>query len=261
MTMPENNQSKDPQVVSIFPRVMETLYALTQGEGVLSVRAIAEGTGNSRSSTHRILQSLAESGYAEQREDGGYSVGPRLIELAARVFGAVPVLKIANSIMTELVRDAGETCYLATYSQGDHYATFIHRVESDHPVRHVQPLGTRLPLHAGAIGKAILAASDVDPGSLELVTFTPRTPTKSALVKELKRIRDAGYATSFEERIVGAAGVAAPVFSGESLVGGLSISIPTSRAPKDRLDAIGSAVRKSAHELSLALTATGVKRI
>lgn len=263
MPIAENNQDvKGAQVVSIFPRVMDTLYALTESQGVLSVRTIAEATGNSRSSTHRILQSLAESGYAEQRQDGGYAVGPRLIELAARVFGVVPVLKMADSIMTQLVREVGETCYLATYSPGEPFATFIHRVESDHPVRHVQPLGTRLPLHAGAVGKAILAASDIDPATLDLVAFTPRTlTTKASLLKDLKRVRDLGYATSFEERVVGAAGVAAPLFSGDTLIGGLSVSIPTSRAPKDRLDAVGNAVRKRAHEFSLALTAMGVKRI
>lgn len=263
MPMAEKNQDvKGAPVVSLFPRVMDTLYALTASAGALSVRTIAEATGNSRSSTHRILQTLAESGYAEQRHDGSYTVGPRLIELAARVFGVVPILKIADSIMTQLVGEVGETCYLATYSHGEHFTTFIHRVESDHPVRHVQPLGTRLPLHAGAVGKAILAASDLDVSTLELVEFTPRTlTTKAALVKELKRIRELGYATSFEERVVGAAGVAAPLFSGDTLVGGLSVSIPTSRAPQDRLDAVGVAVRKRAQEFSSALTATGVKRI
>lgn len=68
--------------------------------------------------------------------------------------------------------------------------------------------------------------------TLDLVAFTPRTlTTKASLLKDLKRIRALGYATSFEERVVGAAGVAAPLFSGDTLVGGLSVSIPTSRAP------------------------------
>jgi IclR family transcriptional regulator, acetate operon repressor len=263
MPTTENNQDvKAAQAVSIFPRVMDTLYALTSSEGILSVRTIAEATGNSRSSTHRILQSMAESGYAEQRQDGGYTVGPRLIELAARVFGVVPVLKIADSVMTQLEAEVGETCYLASYSPGDTYTTFIHRVESDHPLRHVQPLGTRLPLHAGAIGKAVLAASDVDPASIELTAYTPRTlTTRTALVKDLKAIRSQGYATSVEERVVGVAGVAAPLMSGDTVVGGLSVSIPASRVPKAGLDGIGIAVRKRAQELSLALTAMGVKRI
>jgi IclR family acetate operon transcriptional repressor len=261
-TTDNNQEAKAAQAVSLFPRVMDTLYALTASEGILSVRTIAEATGNSRSSTHRILQSMAESGYAEQRQDGGYTVGPRLIELAARVFGVVPVLKIADSIMTQLESEVGETCYLASYSAGDTFTTFIHRVESDHPLRHVQPLGTRLPLHAGAIGKAVLAASGVDPATLELTAYTPRTPTtRTALVKDLKSIRSQGYATSIEERVVGVAGVAAALMSGDTVVGGLSVSIPASRVPKAGLDGIGIVVRKRAQELSLALTAMGVKRI
>jgi IclR family acetate operon transcriptional repressor len=258
-TTDNTNEVKSAQAV---PRVMQTLFALSESASSLSVRAIADTIGNSRSSTHRILQSLAESGYAEQRQDGGYTVGPRLIELAARVFGAVPVLKMVDSVMTELVQEVGETCYLATYSRGENSTTFIHRVETDNPVRHVQALGTRLPLHAGAIGKAILAAADIDVGTLDLKSFTPRTlTTRAALGKELKRIREQGYATSIEERVVGRAGAAAALLSGNTVVGGLSISIPTSRLSKNGLDAIGKKVLKRANELSMALTAMGLKRI
>jgi len=259
MSMNDNNEAKGAQGV---PRVMDTLYALTESAGGLSVRTIAEATGNSRSATHRILQSLAECGYAEQGHDGSYAVGRLLIELAARTFNAVPVLKMADSIMTELVREVGETCYLATYWRGEAFTTFIHRVETDNPVRHIQALGARLPLHAGAVGKAILSVSDIDLGTLDLAAFTPGTLiTKAALGKDLKRIRELGYATSSEERVLGVAGVAAPVLSGDSVVGGLSVSIPISRVPKDGLDALGKAVSKRAQEFSLALTAMGVKHI
>jgi IclR family acetate operon transcriptional repressor len=75
---------------------------------------------------------------------------------------------MADSIATELVREVGETCYLATYSRDDASTTFIHRVETDNPVRHVQALGARLPLHAGAVGKAILAVSGIDVGTSTL---------------------------------------------------------------------------------------------
>jgi len=263
MATDQNSEDeKGGQSVPISQRVTDTLYALTQSSGELSVRTIAESTGNSRSSTHRILQSLAENGYAEQRADGGYAVGRRLVELAARVFGVVPVLKIADGIMTDLVAEVGETCYLASYHSGDSFSTFVHRVESNHQVRHVQALGTRLPLHAGAVGKAILSAADIDLDTLDLVAYTPRTPTtKDALRKDIERARELGYATSFEERVGGVDGVAAPLISGDVVVGGLTVAIPTSRAPEAGFDAIGALVRKRAHELSSALTAMGVKHI
>jgi len=258
--------SEDAAVQASIPssqRVLDTLWALTESAGVLSVRTIADTTGNSRSATHRILQSLADSGHAEQRQDGGYTVGPRLLELAARVFGVTPVLKIVDSIMSQLVAEVGETCYLATYSQGEQFATFVHRVESDHLVRHVQALGTRLPLHAGAVGKAILSAlPDYDLSALDLVEFTPRTPTTlRALGADLERAREVGFATSFEERVVGVDGVASPLISGDVVVGGLTVAIPASRVPSEGLDVVGEHVRKRANELSAALTAMGVKRI
>ena len=122
---PEENGAR---AVSSFPRIVEVLYALTGGSQQQSVRAIAEVTGNSRSATQRILRSLADTGYAEQRDDGSYAVGPRLVELSARVFGVVPVLKLADSMMSALARELGETCYLATYSRGDTFTTYIHSV-------------------------------------------------------------------------------------------------------------------------------------
>lgn len=250
------------RAVSTFPRIVEVLYALTASSGVQSVRGIAELTGNSRSATQRILRSMADVGYAEQREGGSYGVGPRLVELAARVFGAVPPLKLADSVMNELVSKVGETSYLATYGQGDTFTTFIHRVETDQPVRHVQPLGVRLPLHAGAVGKAILSWTNLSLDGLELSRFTSSTMTgKPALKKELEKIRKLGYATSFEERVAGVVGIASPLLNGETVIGGISVSIPTSRVPKSGVEKIGEEVRLRAQELSLALTAMGVKRI
>lgn len=250
------------RAVPSFPRIVEVLYALTATSGIQSVRDIAEATGNSRSATQRILRSLADARYAEQRENGSYGVGPRLVELAARVFGVVPVFKMADSIMAELVSEVGETAYLATYTPGDTHTTFIHRAEADHPVRHVQALGVRLPLHAGAVGKAILTHSGLGLDKLELTRFTAHTlTTRAALRKELELIRTLGYATSFEERVSGVVGVAAPLFSGDDVVGGLSVSIPTSRVPADGVAGIGKAVRTQAEKLSQALTAVSVKRL
>ena len=228
-----------------------------------SIRAIAQQTGNSRSSTHRILQYLARGGYAEQTENGGYVVGSRLLSLSARVFGVIPVLQIAGSIMRNLVQEIGETCYLATYEQGDNFCTYVHRVESAHLVRHVQPLGVRIPLHAGAVGKAILAAlPDNAMPPLDLVSYTPHTLTSVAdLQASLKLVRQRQYATSVEERVIGVAGAAAAVTSAGTVIGGLTVSVPLSRVSSEGLDAIGVAVREHAQNLSAALTATGVKRI
>jgi IclR family acetate operon transcriptional repressor len=157
----------------------------------------------------------------------------------------------------------GETCYLATFNRDELFATFIHRVESNQPVRHVQPLGTRIPLHAGAVGKAILVASqDVNVDDIELVRFTPHTlTTRREFVKDLEASRARGYAVSYEERVEGIVGVAAALTSGDTAVGGLAVAIPVSRVPEEGLDGIGDAIRKYAAAVSATLTAMGVTRL
>jgi IclR family acetate operon transcriptional repressor len=250
-------------VPSTARRVTDVLFALTESETGMSIRAIAEKTDNSRSSTHRILQVLSEDGYTEQRADGGYAAGPKLVELAARVFGVVPILRYADELMRRLVLEVGETCYLATFDHEELFATFIHRVESDQPVRHVQPLGTRIPLHAGAVGKAILvAADDFDLNTIELVRITPHTLTKRReFLKDLEATRARGYAVSYGERVEGIVGVGSALTSGATVVGGLTVAIPESRVPEDGLEGIGETVRKYAAAISATLEAMGVKRL
>lgn len=243
-------------------RVTDVLFALTESETGLSVRAIAEKTDNSRSSTHRILLLLAEDGYAELRGNGGYAAGPKLVELSARTFGVIPVLRYAEELMGRLVSELRETCYLAAFNREESFATFIHRVESDEPVRYVQPLGTRLPLHAGAVGKAILAALDsADLNAIELVRFTPRTITsRHEFRKDIENTRARGYAVSHAERVNDVVGIASALRSGATVVGGLTVAIPVSRVSREDIDRVGQATMRYAAAISAALTAVGVKR-
>ncbi|MBB5536397.1 IclR family transcriptional regulator [Rhizobium giardinii] len=259
----ETTDEAPPQSIGLVNLVVETLYSLAARPEGSSIRAIAQETGNSRSSTHRILQYLARSGYAEQTENGSYVVGSRLVSLSARVFGVVPVLQIARSIMRRLVDEVGETCYLATYLPGDDFCTYVHRVESANLVRHVQPLGVRLPLHAGAVGKAILASLPAfDFTKLALVPYTVHTlTTEIALRESLDLVREKGYAVSVEERVLGVAGVASVLKSEDSVVGALTVSVPLSRVAPPDLDQIGELVKSYAEELSSALTGIGVTRI
>jgi len=258
----DDSSVPDLRSPSISRRVTGILYSLTEREGGLSVRAVAEEAGSSRSATHRILQMLADEGYAEIREQGRYTVGPKLIELAARVFGVVPLIRVADAIMVRLVQEVGETCYLAVYSASDTVATFVHRVESDEPVRHIQPLGSRLPLHVGAVGKAILAASpSIDLDDLDITRDAPRVPVnRKDLKRDVSKARELGYAVSVQERLSGVAAVASALRSGEDVIGALSVAIPVSRVPANGLDSIGETVKSYSLELSAAMQAMGAKR-
>lgn len=227
------------------------LQALSMhGAAGLSVRTAADLVGTSRSAAHRLLQSLASAGFAVQDSQGSYTVGSRLVLLAAQVLSGSSPLSAAHDVMARLVDEVGETAYLAMLLADESQAMFVYRVECANPVRYVQPIGTLIPLDAGAAGKAILA--HLDRGT---------AGASAELARELARVRELGFATSIQERIAGAAGVAAPVRSRSVVVGSLTVNVPTNRLPAEGLDVLGPVIAAYAEEISTIMTAFGATRL
>ncbi len=116
-------------------------------------------------------------------------------------------------------------------------------------------VGRRFPLYAGASGRAILAfmprterdqyLSTVPLQALTTLTITDR----HQLVRALEATRQAGYAVSHGERDPSAAAVAAPVATGGTVIGSLSICGPVNRFTAERSSEFGSMVKAAAEEL------------
>jgi DNA-binding IclR family transcriptional regulator len=111
------------------------------------------------------------------------------------------------------------------------------------PHRTPKMLGTTLPLHATAVGKALLAFAP--PEEIEatiahtgLRAFTGHTIVRPQLLLEhLETIRNRGYALACEEWQIGAAGVAAPVIVDGEVVASVALVGPPDRAELQRLAA------------------------
>ena len=124
-------------------------------------------------------------------------------------------------------------------------------------LRGCQRVGARAPLHATGAGKLLLLNYSNQKlneyiAVKGLRALTPHTlVTREALVNSLETIRSRGYALEDEERELGARCVAAPVrdYSGR-IVGGISVSGPTTRMSRARLEALAPLVMDMAAELS-----------
>ncbi|WP_444541916.1 IclR family transcriptional regulator domain-containing protein [Amycolatopsis acidiphila] len=64
------------------------------------------------------------------------------------------------------VDQVGESAYLARFDPDDLVAIYVRRVECTKPLRYIHELGTPIPLHAWAAGKAILAECGEDVGTV-----------------------------------------------------------------------------------------------
>ena len=100
----------------------------------------------------------------------------------------------------------GETIHLARLDGMD--VAYLATRESHEYLRTISRVGRRLPAHAGALGKALLAErpdSDLPEGPYEALTPSTHT-TRDSLAADLAAVRARGYAVDREEGVPGIIG-------------------------------------------------------
>ena len=218
-----------------------------------SLRDLANAIGCSRTTAHRLLNALAKSGLIAQRHDGRPALGPAVVRLYGAWSRQTELRQVAYPHMLELHEACGETVSLHV-RQGD-LTVCVEYIESRQPIRWSIGPGEVAPLLRSSSSKLFLAAMS-DPDLAEAVArVAPDDPTvQQRLSDELPRIREQGYATSFEERFAGAAGVAAPVRNAHGeMIASLSVAGPIQRLTPDFVEELAPPLRASAQAISAKL--------
>jgi IclR family acetate operon transcriptional repressor len=227
-------------------RVLEEVAA-RQPAGV---GELARGLGLPKSTVQRSLRTLHEAGWI--RPAGGevtrWQVTSKALQVARRT--ELGLRDAAMPVMEELRQRTGETIHLMV-PEGD-AVVLIERLETDKPLRIVLPLGIRLPLHASANGKAVLAHLARTP--VELPAYTETTITDPVtLGAELAAVHTRGYADNRGEWRSDIAAVAAAVLGSDGPIASLSISTPASRMPDELRAEYGKLVTRAARTLAESL--------
>ncbi len=124
-------------------------------------------------------------------------------------------------------------------------------------------LGTRMPLHASAGGKVLLAwMSDTERRTVvrsALEVHTPHTIIDpDALGVELQRVKAQGYSTVRGEWAEGVFGAAAPIWNyARTVVGAITIGGPRARVTDERLEELVHLVIAAAAQVSAAIGFSG----
>lgn len=201
----------------------------------------------------RTVLTLQHVGLLERRDNGAYVLGPMFIS-SARLVLRRGIAAAARPHIEALFHSTGHCVNLATLNGGD--ALYIDSIDSGEGLRMVSVVGAREPLHATAVGKAMLAElSDdevralIDAGPLR--ALTPRTITSpAALFAELETVRGRGYAVDDGECAVGARCVGAAVRDIHKIVGGVSVSAYAENLPYEEVEPISEAVKETAARIS-----------
>lgn len=217
---------------------------------------IAERSGLTRATAHRMLATLAESGLLRVDErDQSYHLGFKLFEMAHRVWDQFDLRSAAEPELERLRDLAGETVRLAILDHDE--VLYVDQREALQAVRLGNGVGARASAHASGAGKAMLA--HLDPllreqllNRLKLQRFTPNTITdRDALMQHLDLTKARGYAVSGEEQVVGVSSVAAAILDHRArAIGAVAIIGPTYRLGLDKLHMLGRDVMEAARRIS-----------
>jgi DNA-binding IclR family transcriptional regulator len=219
------------------------------------------------STVHRLFDLLGREGIIEQdRSSRSYRAGPEFFRIAAQVVAEYDLRMIALPIMREVAAACEEACVFGLYLPAVHRMTLAEKVDSPLPLRYQLPLNTQLSLLSGASGRSILALLPRDLVDTVLrEQATARAPgtalwPRAKLLRELKIIREQGFATSHGEMIAGATAIAAPVIGASgNVIGSLGVTAPDERMQTASVRRISVLVRKMADNLSDRLGAPDLK--
>ena len=247
--------------VQALDRAIGVLKVLAGGEG-MSLTELAEASGQAPATVYRVLSTFQAHGMVEvQPATQLWFIGQEAFRIGSVFLGRTSLVEQARVVMRELMVDTGETANLAISDGGQ--VVFLSQVETHEPIRAFFRPGTRGPIHASGIGKALLAYEPVtrvarivrDQG---LPAFTERTITDpERLAGELAAIRAQGWAVDDEEHTEGMRCIAAPIFNEfREAVAGVSISGPVVRMNRERGRDFGARVREAADRITEAIGGT-----
>jgi len=240
-----------PSVTKAF----QILKLVTQSDRGLKISDLSKALEIGKSTVHGITAALEELG-AIMRDPVSkrYRPGLTLLELGKSAYSQFDLKDLARPVMENLMESTQESVFLGVLN-GEHI-TILDIVESRNDLKITSPVGTTLPLMAGAAGKIFLAEMNASRAA-EIIHFkglpryTDNTVTDpQQYLSEIERVRKTGYATDYEEYIPGVRAVAAPIrlnrhFSAAIWVVGFKMTLDD-----DKMKALITAAREAAESIS-----------
>ncbi|MCQ9165410.1 MULTISPECIES: IclR family transcriptional regulator [unclassified Arthrobacter] len=217
---------------SVTSKVLAILEVFEKSRGPLSLTEICGQSGLPMSTVHRLMGELTDWGLLSRGANGRYQLGIRLWELAQNT--GRQLREAARPHVQDLFSLTGETAQLAV--REGHEVLYIERIYGTKRVPRASRVGGRLPMHATAVGKVLLAFGEdwVRTAYLnrELERPTAFTHANAGLLAaELDRAREQGYATTVDEMRLGACSIAVPVLHTGRVGAGLGLVLPSAQAP------------------------------
>jgi DNA-binding IclR family transcriptional regulator len=226
--------------------------------GARDLRAFGAALGTTRSTTHRLVSSLVQARYLRQVQ-GGYLLGPKLIELGTIALEQMPLTAVARPHLERLAEATLDTIHLGVRDGDD--VLYIDKIPGTRGLEMRSRVGHRMPLASTGIGKAMMldlkpdawqSLFDASRRALASVSFKPdNRPDAPTFLQRMATYSAGGFTLDLEENEASIRCVAAPVRDASgSIVAAVSVASTIPYMPLERMDELVPVVQREARAIS-----------
>ncbi|CAM1349461.1 Transcriptional regulator, IclR family protein [Tenacibaculum crassostreae] len=249
----------DKKVNQSVVKAFKLLDAFTNDKTSWGVRELALKTGYNKSTTYRLLNTLASLNIVHQNTDEKYSLGSKLFELGNRVAIYKAISKSTNIPIKNVALEIQETVLLSILKEDQVF--HINKADSLHGLKINTSIGSYQPIHATASGKLLLAFSEKNTQEKILNRIPLHKVTKHTIdsIKKLKEdlelITVQEYALDIEELELGLVSIAIPIRNKEKkVIASISASGPLSRFRTENIPNYIKTLKKGVVEIEKEFT-------
>jgi len=241
-------------VIQSVDRAIRVLTAL-QGARRMSLSDLSARLELAPSTTHGIVRTLVEHGMVvQERGSSRYQLGPAVLRLGNVYLDTLELRSRAIPWAEDLARRTGLAVRTGVLLVDE--VVIIHHEPRPDGSRQMPEVGIVIPVHASALGKAMIAflpddAKRVLSGDLRSMTGETIT-APDRLQAQLEELRTSGIAVEQDEAVIGESSLASPIFDsyGEAIGAiGVVVSSDGDVAQHDSRDLVREAARAVSREL------------
>ena len=246
--------------INAIDKALMILSSFTPHNEEMGTLEISQKLGFHKATVSRILQNLTKRGFLIQNSQSKkFVLGPAVMDLARAVNQSLRtnMVQISKPFIDKLRDSLRETVILEILSGETTFMAYI--AEGPRLVRLAGSMGDRVPIHASAGAKALLAFSPTEVKdrllNVRLHPFTKHTITdRKQIEQQLQRIREDGVGFDHEEIDEGTSAIGAPIFNHDSApIGAVVVAGPTQRFKKGSISGMVSELKVTAAKISTQL--------
>lgn len=209
-------------------RTIDMIDLISKHKKGLTLKEIMQEMDIPQTSAFDILQTLLVLNVIEERyeEYKYYTIGIKAYEIGMAYSHNKDIIQVATPYLEDLGEKLGKTTFIGILD--DNQVSYVYKYEPSNAIVTTAKIGTRNEIYCTSLGKAILAFIDEKEQKdilkkIKYVVKTSNTITnKEDFIKELKKIKEKGYAVDDRELEEHIFCLGVPVFNHNEVVAAIS---------------------------------------